>query len=84
MLNAYASALVCSICGQATEEDRLDLCASHTRALNGVEKAYDVWANAFGGITPADFLKRVARLRETGKSAKEIVVFLQQHPEKWK
>ncbi|HVH14612.1 MAG TPA: hypothetical protein VNA15_02695 [Candidatus Angelobacter sp.] len=76
--------MVCSICGQATEEARLDLCATHTRALHRLEQAYDVWVNAFGGIAPADFLKRLARLRETGKNAKEIVDFLQQHPEKWK
>ena len=78
------SALVCSICGQATDEERLDLCASHTRALHSVEQAYDVWANAFDGITSADFLKRVAKLRGTGKNAKKVVDFLQQHPEKWK
>jgi len=49
-----------------------------------MRQAYEVWANAYGGITQAEFLKRVAKLQGTGRNAREIAEFLHQHPEKWK
>lgn len=74
----------CSVCGEAIELAERDLCPIHARALLSVRQAYEVWATAFGGVTPADFLNRVAKLKGTGRNAEEIVEFLQNHPERWK
>jgi len=76
--------MACPVCGQPSESDRADFCPAHARALESVGKAFEAWANAFGGIAQANFLNRVARLKGTGRNAKEIVEFLQQHPERWK
>ncbi len=84
MVKEYAIILDCSVCGQATEKAERNLCPIHARALLSVRQAYEVWATAFGGITLADFLNRVARLKGTGGSAREIAEFLQQHLERWK
>jgi hypothetical protein len=84
MVKEYAIIMDCSVCGKATEQAKQNLCATHARALLSVRQAYEVWVTAYGGITPADFLNRVARLKGTGRNAKEIVEFLQQHPERWK
>ena len=84
MVKEYAIIMDCSVCGKAAEQAERNLCPIHDRALLSVRQAYEVWASAFGGITPADFLNRVARLKGTGRNAKEIVEFLQQHPERWK
>ena len=84
MVKEYAIIMDCSVCGKATEQAERNLCPIHARALLSVRQAYEVWASALDGITPADFLNRVARLKGTGRNAKEIVEFLQQHPERWK
>ena len=84
MVKEYAIIMDCSVCGKATEKAERNLCPIHAQALLSVRQAYEVWATAFGGITPADFLNRVARLKGTGRNAREIVEFLQQHPERWK
>jgi len=76
--------MACPVCGQPGEPDEADFCPAHTRALESVRQAYEAWANAFGSIAQADFLNRVARLKGTGRNAKGIVEFLQQHPERWK
>jgi len=84
VVNAYAVIMDCSVCGKAAEQAERNLCPIHARALLSVKQAYEVWATAFGGITPTDFLNRVARLKGTGRNAREIVEFFQQHPERWK
>jgi len=84
MVKEYSIIMDCSVCGNAAERAERNLCPIHTQALLSVRQAYDVWASAFGGITPADFLNRVARVKGTGGNAREIVEFLQQHPERWK
>jgi hypothetical protein len=84
MFKEYANIMDCSVCGKGAEQAESNLCLIHARALLSVRQAYEVWASAFGGITPAEFLNRVARLKGTGRNAKEIVEFLQQHPERWK
>ena len=84
MAKEYAIIMDCPDCGKATERAERNLCPIHDRALLSVRQAYEVWATAFGSISPADFLNRVARLKGTGRNAKEIVEFLQKHPERWK
>ena len=84
MVEEYAVIMDCSVCGKAAEQAERNLCPIHARALLSVKQAYEVWATAFGGITPTDFLNRVARLKGTGRNAREIVEFFQQHPERWK
>jgi len=84
MVNEHAIIMDCSVCGKAAEQVERNLCPVHARALLSIRQAYEVWASAFGGITQADFLDRVAKLKGTGRNAKEIVEFLQQHPERWK
>jgi hypothetical protein len=76
--------LACSVCGQPGEPDEADFCPTHARALESVREAYEVSANAFGGISRADFLNRVGKLQGTGRNAREIAEFLHQHPETWK
>jgi len=53
-------------------------------ALDSVKKAYEVWAKAYGTLSQDDFLKHIAKLQGTGKNAREIVEFVQHHPQKWK
>jgi hypothetical protein len=84
MAKEYVVIMDCSVCPKPVEQAERNLCLIHARALLSVRQAYEVWASAFGGITPTDFLNRVARLKGTGRNAREIVEFLQQHPERWK
>jgi len=49
-----------------------------------VKKAYEVWAKAYGTLSQDDFLKHIAKLQGTGRTAREIAEFLHQHPKKWK
>jgi hypothetical protein len=83
MVKEYSIIMDCSVCGNAAERAERNLCPTHARALLSVRKAYEIWATAFGGITPANFLNRIARLKGTGRNAREIIEFLQQHPERW-
>ena len=76
--------LDCLVCWKETEQATPDLCPAHARALDSVKKAYEVWATAYGSLLQDDFLKRIANLEGTGKNAREIVEFVQYHPEKWK
>ena len=84
MVKEYAIIMDCSVCGNAAERAERNLCPIHAQALLSVRQAYEVWASAFGGITPTEFLNRVSRLKGTGSNAKEIVEFFRQHPERWK
>ena len=74
----------CLVCRKETEQATADLCPAHARALDSVKKAYEAWAKAYGSLLQDDFLKRIAKLQGTGKNAREIVEFVQYHPEKWK
>ena len=74
----------CLVCGKETEQATADLCLGHTRALDSVKKAYEVWAKAYGTLSQDDFLKHIAKLQGTGKNAREIAEFVQHHPQKWK
>ncbi len=76
--------MVCSVGDQAGELTNSDFCPAHSRALDSIRRAYEVWAKAFGSISPADFLKRVGSLQATGRNTREIAEFLQKHPRKWK
>jgi len=49
-----------------------------------VKKAFEVWAKAYATVSQDDFLKQIAKLQGTGRTAKEIAEFLHQHPEEWK
>ena len=74
----------CLVCRKETEQATTNLCPAHARALDSVKKAYEVWAKAYGSLLHDYFLKRIAKLQGTGKNAREIVEFVQHHPEKWK
>ena len=78
------STLDCSVCGLAIEQANAEICPTHARALDSVRQAYESWAIAYGSVELADFLKRIIKLQGTGRSAREIAEFLQQHLEKWK
>ncbi len=78
------STLDCSVCGSGVEQASAELCPTHARALDSVRRAFESWAIAYGGVGLTDFLKRIVTLQGTGRSAREIAEFLQQHPEKWK
>jgi len=84
VVNEHTITLGCLVCGQASEPADADFCHPHAQAFGSVRQSYEAWANAFGGIQLADFLKRITKLQGTGRNVREIAEFLQRHPESWK
>jgi hypothetical protein len=53
-----------------------NLCDYHLTAKSNVEKGYDQWSGAYGGITWKEYLQRLQQSAETGQWAKEVAQML--------
>jgi hypothetical protein len=77
-----SSKLACPVCTESVEPSDA-YCSMHARALENLKDAYKVWSIGYGDISRSDFLKRLARLRETGEGAKDVARFLLENPSRW-
>ena len=74
----------CLICGKQSEPGKANYCPAHNRAYHSVRDAFSAWTTAYGSLSSSDFLKRAGKLPGTGRTAREIVEFLQRNPARWK
>jgi hypothetical protein len=52
------------------------LCEYHLRARRNLDSAYKEWSEAYGGMTWAEYLRRIIKSDETGQWAKEVAEML--------
>jgi hypothetical protein len=57
------------------------LCGYHLAAKHNVESQYQLWSEAYGGMTWKQYLRRVAQSAETGQWAKEVAELLSKEVE---
>ena len=63
----------CQLCDRQTMRR---LCAHHEEARRNLEKAYEVWVDAYGSIGWNTYLDRVIMNDQTGQWAKEVAMLL--------
>ncbi|MBO3769622.1 MAG: hypothetical protein QXS51_00670 [Thermoproteota archaeon] len=64
----------CIICSRIVEESsKVPLCNIHIRAYNKLALKYGDWKNAYGDLSPREFLEKILENEYSGKWVKEVV-----------
>jgi predicted GH43/DUF377 family glycosyl hydrolase len=48
-------------------------CMYHSQAYNSLQKQYDAWVHAYGGISKVDYMNKLLTLSQTGSWVKEVI-----------
>ncbi|MCX8183336.1 MAG: hypothetical protein N3F08_02820 [Crenarchaeota archaeon] len=63
----------CMACGRNVETgSKLPFCRLHSEAYRNIIKNYENWKNAYGDLTPEEFLRKLENNDYTGKWVKEV------------
>lgn len=65
----------CRLCARETAPSS-PFCQYHLGARRNLDSAYKVWNEAYGGMTWAEYLRRVIQSKETGQWAREVAELL--------
>jgi hypothetical protein len=63
----------CAACYREVVAKGKKYCIYHSQAYNCLQKLYDVWVHAYGGISKVDYMNKLLTLRQTGSWVKEII-----------
>ena len=66
---------VCRLCKRERAPSS-EFCNYHLKAKKNIESGYQQWAEAYGGITWEQYLRRVGQNPEAGQWAKEVAELL--------
>jgi hypothetical protein len=48
-------------------------CIYHSQAYDSLQKQYDAWVHAYGGISKIDYMNKLLTLNQTGSWVKEVI-----------
>jgi hypothetical protein len=48
-------------------------CIYHSQAYDSLQKQYDAWFHAYGGLSKADYMNKLLTLSQTGSWVKEVI-----------
>jgi hypothetical protein len=63
----------CAACYREVVAKGKKYCIYHSQAYNSLQKRYDAWVHAYGGISKVDYMNKLLTLRQTGSWVKEII-----------
>lgn len=71
----------CMVCKRNVETGaKPSFCSFHSEAYQNIVKSYDDWRNAYGDLTPEEFLRRLENNDYAGKWIKEVArIILSSH-----
>ncbi len=63
----------CVVCGRNVETgSKLSFCRLHSEAYKNIVGNYENWRNAYGDLTPEEFLRRLENNDYAGRWVKEV------------
>lgn len=62
----------CKLCKRRAEHDS-ELCRYHASAADSLKRGYELWKEAYSGISWRDYLNRVKTLDDTGGWIKDVI-----------
>jgi hypothetical protein len=63
----------CAACYRGVVAKGKKYCIYHSQAYDSLQKQYDAWVHAYGGISRGDYMKKLLTLNETGSWVKEVI-----------
>lgn len=62
----------CKLCKRKATHN-VGLCQYHASALDALKRGYELWNEAYSGISWRDYLNRVKTLEDTGVWIKDVI-----------
>jgi hypothetical protein len=63
----------CAACFREVVAKGKKYCIYHSQAYDSLQKQYNAWVHAYGGISKVDYLNKLLTLNQTGSWVKEII-----------
>jgi hypothetical protein len=63
----------CASCYREVVAKGKKYCIYHSQAYDSLQKQYDAWVHAYGGISKIDYMKKLLTLAQTGSWVKEVI-----------
>jgi hypothetical protein len=63
----------CIACYRHTVAKDKKYCIYHSQAYDSLQKQYDLWVHAYGGISKRDYMNKLLTLSQTGSWVKEVI-----------
>jgi hypothetical protein len=72
----------CAVCYREVVAKDKKFCIYHSQAHASLNKQYDAWVKAYGGISWEDYLKKLLTLDQTGSWVKDVINLEQKESKK--
>lgn len=63
----------CAACYREVVSKGKKYCIYHSQAYDSLQKQYDAWVHAYGGISKIDYMNKLLTLSQTGSWVKEVI-----------
>lgn len=63
----------CTACHREVVAKAKKYCIYHSQAYDSLQKQYDAWVHAYGGISKIDYMNKLLTLSQTGSWVKEVI-----------
>jgi hypothetical protein len=63
----------CAVCYRELVSKGKKYCIYHSQAYDSLQKQYDAWVHAYGGISKIDYMNKLLTLSQTGSWVKEVI-----------
>jgi hypothetical protein len=63
----------CAACYREVVDKGQKYCIYHIQAYDSLQKQYDAWVHAYGGISKVDYMNKLLTLSQTGSWVKEVI-----------
>ena len=63
----------CAACYREVVARTKKYCIYHSQAYDSLQKQYDAWVHAYGGISKVDYMNKLLTLSQTGSWVKEVI-----------
>lgn len=63
----------CAACYREVVAKGKRYCIYHSQAYNSLQKQYDAWVHAYGGISKVGYTNKLLTLSQTGSWVKEVI-----------
>jgi hypothetical protein len=63
----------CAACYKGVVAKGKKYCIYHSQAYDSLQKQYDAWVHAYGGISRVEYMNKLLTLSQTGTWVKEVI-----------
>jgi hypothetical protein len=63
----------CASCYREVVAKGKKYCIYHSQAYDSLQKQYDAWVHAYGGMSKVVYMKKLLTLAQTGSWVKEVI-----------